>query len=85
MICGVGGTNSILEYWMPLADNGVSWWLLEFTRNGQVIYRDKYYVGLKSVNEDAHEVTRPIRLKRNEIGGYDLQVKNADGTWQNVK
>jgi hypothetical protein len=85
IICGVGGTNSILNYWWPLADNGVTWWLLEFTRNGQVIYRDKDYVGMKSVGEDTRETTRPIRLKKNDIGGFELQIRNGDGTWKMVK
>ena len=85
IICGVGGTNSILNYWWPLATNGVNWWLLEFTRNGQVIYRDKDYVGMKSVGEDTRKTTRPIRLKKNDIGSFDLQMRNADGTWKMVK
>ena len=59
--------------------------LLEFTREVP-IYNKENGTGLKEVGIDNRQKnTRPIRLKRNEIGGYDLQVKNSDGTWQNVK
>ena len=40
---------------------------------------------INSVNNDTSLETRPIRLKRNAIGGYDLQVKNSDGIWQMIK
>ena len=40
---------------------------------------------LNNVNNDTPHESRPIRLKRNETGGYDLQIRSADGTWQMVK
>ena len=76
IICGVGATNGIFRYSEPL---------LEFTREVP-IYNKENGTGLKEVGIDNRQKnTRPIRLKRNEIGGYDLQVKNSDGTWQKVK
>ena len=89
IICGIGCTSGILNYYndidLPIGFGEGESYLLEFTREVP-IYNKENGTGLKEVGIDNRQKnTRPIRLKRNEIGGYDLQVKNADGTWQNVK
>ena len=85
IICGVGATNGIFRYSEPAVNGGAKTSLLEFTREVP-IYNKENGTGLKEVGIDNRQKnTRPIRLKRNEIGGYDLQVKNSDGTWQKVK
>ncbi len=85
IICGVGGTNSILGYYYPLTTGGTIISLLEFTRNGQLIFSRDHLNGIQVIDMELPHESRPIRLKRNEIGGYDLQVKSSDGTWQMVK
>ena len=85
IICGVGATNGVFRYSEPAVTGGAQTSLLEFTREVP-IYNKENGTGLKEVGIDNRQKnTRPIRLKSNEICGYDLQVKNSDGTWQNVK
>lgn len=88
IICGIGATNSILQYHWP-ETTGTSRRLLEFTREIP-LYRDPYYQGgtidnINCMQMGSQETKRAIRLKRNEIGTYDLQVRSSDGTWQIVK
>ena len=89
IICGIGCTSGILNYYndidLPIGFGEGESYLLEFTREVP-IYNKENGAGLKEVEIDNQQKsTRPIRLKRNEIGGYDLQVKNSVGIWQNVK
>ena len=87
IICGVGATNGILKYFWPIfIGEGDGPCLLEFTRDVQLYNKDNGLNGLKEMGTDSRQKsTRSIRLKRNETGGYDLQVKNSDGSWQIVK
>ena len=86
IICGVGGTNSILKYTIPAIDGGGQSCLLEFTREVQLYNKENGTNGLNEIDTDNQQKsTRSIRLKRNETGGYDLQVKNSDGIWQIIK
>ena len=85
IICGVGGTNSILGYYYPPTTGGTIISLLEFTRNGQLIFSSDHLNGIQVVDMELPHESRPIRLKQNATGSYDLQKRNADGTWQNVK
>ena len=85
IICGIGGTNSILKYyWEPITGGGDTF-LLDFTREVLLYSKENNTDGINEIGIEERQGKRPIRLKRNSIGGYDLQVKNADGTWQNVK
>lgn len=86
IICGVGGTNSILKYYYPAITGGSQSCLLEFTREVQLYNKENGTNGLNEIDTDNQQKsTRSIRLKRNETGGYDLQVKNSDGIWQMIK
>jgi hypothetical protein len=87
IICGIGCTRGILDYYFgePIGFGDGDNYLLEFTRDVQIYKNENGTNGLKDVNEDARHETRKIRLKRNAIGGYDLQVRKADGKWQIVK
>ena len=89
IICGIGCTDGILFYYEnmdpPIGLDSGEHYLLEFTREVP-IYNKENGTGLLEVGiGNRQKSTRPIRLKRNDIGGYDLQVKNSDGVWQNVK
>ncbi|MBR5068809.1 MAG: hypothetical protein IKX25_05355 [Bacteroidales bacterium] len=84
IICGVGATNGIFRYSEPAVTGGAQTSLLEFTRDVLVYNKENNTNGLKDVNMVTRQKTRSIRLKRNTIGGYDLQMQNADGTWQMV-
>jgi hypothetical protein len=87
IICGIGATNGIFKYFWPIpTGGGGETCLLEFTREVRLYNKDNATDRLKVIGTDNQQKsTRPIRLKRNETGGYDLQVKNSDGNWQNVK
>lgn len=85
IIRGVGGTNSILEYYFPAIDGGSQTVLLEFTREVLLYSKENNTDGINEIGIEERQGKRPIRLRRNSIGGYDLQIWNADGTWQNVK
>ncbi len=86
IICGIGATNGIFKYFWPIPVGGSITQLLEFTRDIQLYNKENSTNGLETIDmENDKKNTRPIRLKRNGIGGYDLQVKNSDGVWQNVK
>ena len=85
IIRGIGGTNSILHYyWEPLTGGGDTF-LLEFTRDVQLYNKDNRNERIKEVGIEERQETRPIRLIRNSIGGYDLQIRNDYGIWENVK
>jgi len=85
IICGVGATNGIFRYSEPAVTGGGKPQLLEFTRDVQIYNKENNTNELKEINPDIRQETRSIRLKRNAIGGYDLQMRNAEGTWQMVK
>ena len=85
IICGVGATNGIFRYSEPAVTGGGKTQLLEFTRDVQIYNKENNTNELKEINSDIRHETRSIRLKRNAIGGYDLQVKNSDGIWQMIK
>ena len=87
IICGIGCTRGILDYYLdePTGLGEGENYLLEFTREVP-IYNKENGTGLLEVGiGNRQKSIRPIRLKRNEIGGYDLQVKNSDGIWQMIK
>ncbi len=90
IICGIGCTSGILTYYEnmdpPIGLDSGEHYLLEFTREVQIYNKENSTDGIEEISEgNPQKSTRPIRLKRNEIGGYDLQVKSSDGTWQMVK
>lgn len=85
IICGVGATNGVFRYSEPAVTGGNQTQLLEFTRDVQIYNKENNTNGLKEIGSDTRHETRSIRLKRNAIGGYDLQMRNAAGTWQIVK
>lgn len=85
IICGVGATNGVFRYSEPAVTGGAQTYLLEFTREVLLYNKENSTNGLKDVNMDTRHATRQIRLKRNAIGGYDLQIRNADGKWQMLR
>ncbi len=86
IICGVGATNGVFSYSEPAVTGGNQTQLLEFTRDVQIYNKENMTDGINEIVIDSQlKNTRPIRLKRNKIGGYELQVKNDDGTWRMVK
>lgn len=86
IICGIGATNGIFKYFWPIPTGGSITRLLEFTRDTQLYNKENNTNGIKLTgSSDGEKRTRPIRLKRNDTGGYDLQVKNIEGVWQIIK
>lgn len=84
IICGIGGTNSILNYYYPAVTGGGNC-LLEFTRDVNVFDNDSNTDNLICVKDKLPIGKRGIRLLKNATGGYDLQIRYSDGSWHNVK
>lgn len=85
IICGVGGTNSILKYYEEPVTGGGGTFLLEFTRGDQLFNKENGTDGINKVGIGESQERRPIRLMKNPTGGFDLQIRNAEGIWQIVK
>ena len=90
IICGIGCTSGILNYYEnmdpPIGFSSGETSLLDFTREVQLYNKENGTDCLYEIGTDNQQTkTCPIRLKRNETGGYDLQVKNSDGIWQMIK
>ena len=85
IICGVGGTNSILKYYFGVIEGSSQTILLEFTREVQLYSKENGQNVIKVISADNQREMRPIRLKRNITGGYDLQIRNEVGVWQMLK
>lgn len=83
IIRGIGGTNSILDYYYPAVSGGGGC-LLEFTRDVTILDNDADADNLLKVEELQPERKRGIRLQKNSIGGYDLQIRYSDGSWHKV-
>lgn len=83
IICGIGGTNSILYYYYP-AVTGSGSCLLEFTRDVIIYDNDLNTDNLNKVEEKLMVGKRRIRLQKNMTGGYDLQIRYSDGLWHKV-
>lgn len=84
IICGVGGTNSILSYYYPTIIGGGSR-LLEFTRGVTLYNNDSNPSCIKVVQTGKSVPPKNIRLMRNDNGSFDILFHDSDGLWKIVK